>query len=308
MIAAVRADIGLEVRDVTERRDGYVTLDVEACGLCGTDLKILEDPPGHPYEPGVVLGHEIVGWHENRRYVVEPNITCGHCPSCRSGAWMDCDTFSTIGIFQDGGFAPRVRVPVSTLHEVSGLPQAVLAEPASCVVHALARAGLLETGERGPRDIAILGGGIIGQIFQAFLPGSVIEDPSPHRRSASPSAVLPGQLSAGSAEIVIDAYGSGLERAVDLVKPGGQIVLFGMNEKAAPNGPVPYLITRKEITVIGAYVGQGMFPRTIQMLPRLESVYRRCVKQYPLDAISQAVEDARAGTVVKAVIRPPEAC
>src|SRR5581483_8505351 len=38
-----------------------VVLDVEACGICGTDLQILSDPPGHPATVGVVIGHEFAG-------------------------------------------------------------------------------------------------------------------------------------------------------------------------------------------------------------------------------------------------------
>src|SRR5207247_3968155 len=38
-----------------------VVLDVEACGICGSDLQILSDPPRHPARAGVVLGHEFVG-------------------------------------------------------------------------------------------------------------------------------------------------------------------------------------------------------------------------------------------------------
>ncbi len=53
--------------DITERprpellRPDDVVLAVEMCGICGTDLKILERPQAHPATPGVILGHEILG-------------------------------------------------------------------------------------------------------------------------------------------------------------------------------------------------------------------------------------------------------
>ena len=53
--------------DITERprpellRPDDVVLAVETCGICGTDLKILERPQAHPATPGVILGHEILG-------------------------------------------------------------------------------------------------------------------------------------------------------------------------------------------------------------------------------------------------------
>lgn len=42
-------------------RGSDVLLKVEACGICGTDLKILTQPQGHPATPGIFLGHEFVG-------------------------------------------------------------------------------------------------------------------------------------------------------------------------------------------------------------------------------------------------------
>ncbi len=54
----------LEVEDRPEPSglaEDEVLLEVEGCGVCGTDLHILNDPPGHPATEGVILGHEIVG-------------------------------------------------------------------------------------------------------------------------------------------------------------------------------------------------------------------------------------------------------
>jgi threonine dehydrogenase-like Zn-dependent dehydrogenase len=62
--AAVLAEVGrlgLEERpEPALQAADEVLLEVEACGVCGTDLHILEDPPGHPANVGVVLGHEFV--------------------------------------------------------------------------------------------------------------------------------------------------------------------------------------------------------------------------------------------------------
>src|ERR1700730_3615629 len=67
-----------------------VLVEVEACGICGTDLHIVEDPPGHPATTGVVLGHEMVGRiveagaaasgaDVGTRVVVSPHVACHHC-------------------------------------------------------------------------------------------------------------------------------------------------------------------------------------------------------------------------------------
>ena len=55
-----RLDITQRARPELRRPDDVV-LAVEMCGICGTDLKILERPQAHPATPGVILGHEILG-------------------------------------------------------------------------------------------------------------------------------------------------------------------------------------------------------------------------------------------------------
>ena len=100
MQAAVLAEVGtlgLEERPLPQlTRRGDVLLDVECCGICGTDLHILSVPPGHPASVGVVLGHEILGLvrevgdsvtslRPGDRVVVAANTYCGQCPWCRRG-------------------------------------------------------------------------------------------------------------------------------------------------------------------------------------------------------------------------------
>ena len=78
-----------------ERPDD-VLLEVEAVGICGTDLHILHVPPGLRANPGIVLGHEytgrvvqvgdaVDGCGPGDRVVVDPNVTCGRCGYCRRG-------------------------------------------------------------------------------------------------------------------------------------------------------------------------------------------------------------------------------
>ena len=65
MRAAVFKGAGvLALEDVPEpvvEADDDVIIEVEACGICGSDLQILNVPPGHPADPGVILGHEFIG-------------------------------------------------------------------------------------------------------------------------------------------------------------------------------------------------------------------------------------------------------
>ena len=147
MKAAVFADVGrIAVEDRPEpriARPDDVVVDDEACGVCGTDLHILDVPPTHPATVGVILGHEIVGTIAEAgddvvslsvgdRVVVAPNLWCGQCAWCRRGRRNQCLNATTVGIFVDGGLAPSVRVPARACHPISReLPAhvAALAEP-----------------------------------------------------------------------------------------------------------------------------------------------------------------------------------
>jgi threonine dehydrogenase-like Zn-dependent dehydrogenase len=94
MRAAVFEGAGVvALRDVPEpviEAPDDVLIEVEACGVCGTDLQILNVPPGHPADPGVVMGHEFIGHvtaagpaalesglQIGQRVAVDPDPKCG---------------------------------------------------------------------------------------------------------------------------------------------------------------------------------------------------------------------------------------
>jgi len=141
----------LEIEDrpqPKELAEDEALLQVEGCGVCGTDLHILSDPPGHPATEGVILGHEIVArivdkgsevreFDLERRVIVDPNLKCGICSFCRKGLPNQCKNSTTIGIFLDGGFARFVKAPQKALHPIRNdvpLKEAVWGELLSCVL------------------------------------------------------------------------------------------------------------------------------------------------------------------------------
>jgi threonine dehydrogenase-like Zn-dependent dehydrogenase len=329
MPAAVLADVGrLEVVErPVPRVEGAVdvVLDVEACGICGTDLHILSVPPGHPATVGVVLGHEFAGrvadtgdavggLEPGRRVAVAPNVSCGACAACRRGARNQCERFTTHGVFVDGGLAPHVRVPASACHPISGeLPAhvAALAEPLSTVVHGARQAGVF------PGDVvAVVGAGPVGLMFVALLTlagASVVAvERAPERAALARTlgaveAVSPGEAddavraaSAGlGADVVVDAVGSQLSVALELVRAGGRIVLFGVDARARAE-VAQETITRHELTLVGSFVGQDVFPIAVRLLEQgrlgLDALVTHRIG---LDELPAAVEELRAGRAVK---------
>lgn len=95
---------------------GELLIAVTACGVCRTDLHVVDGDLPQPKLP-IVPGHEIVG----RVAALGPGVTgfmvgervgvpwlgatCGHCPYCRSGQENLCDTPLFTGYTRDGGFA-----------------------------------------------------------------------------------------------------------------------------------------------------------------------------------------------------------
>jgi propanol-preferring alcohol dehydrogenase len=88
---------------------GQVLLDVKACGVCRTDLHIVDAELPDPKLP-LVLGHQIVGVAEDGRRLGVPWLgwTDGECRYCRSGRENLCDRARFTGYHLDGGYAERV--------------------------------------------------------------------------------------------------------------------------------------------------------------------------------------------------------
>jgi len=108
----------LRAAEVTERPPGpgQVRLRVAACGVCRTDLHVIDGELTEPTLP-LILGHEIVGRVEERgdgatRFAVGDRVgvpwlgwTCGVCDYCRSGRENLCDRARFTGYQLDGGYA-----------------------------------------------------------------------------------------------------------------------------------------------------------------------------------------------------------
>ncbi|MBW9103045.1 zinc-dependent alcohol dehydrogenase family protein [Paraburkholderia phenoliruptrix] len=107
-------------REMAEPRPapGQLLIDVHACGVCRTDLHVIDGELAHPKQP-VIPGHEIVGTVAalgegvvgfsvgDRVGVPWTGHTCGHCRYCASGRENLCDDPGFTGYTIDGGYAER---------------------------------------------------------------------------------------------------------------------------------------------------------------------------------------------------------
>ncbi|MGB9682518.1 MAG: zinc-dependent alcohol dehydrogenase family protein [bacterium] len=327
----------LSIREVPEPRitkPDEVLIKVGLAGICGTDVHILEVPPGHPATPGVILGHEYVGIVQEKgpavknleigdRVVIDPNLTCGVCRYCRRGLPNMCENFTTLGIYIDGGFAQYNVAPSKALYKISKetpVERAALAEPLSCIVNAMRKLNL-QVGD----NVVLIGAGPMGLLFLLMLKAQgsgriiVIEPTSVRAKMAKElgaSVVLNPKevdvkkevlaLTEIGADIVIDAVGNQFETAINLVRRNGTILLFGMNENALPQIK-QILIPRYELKVFGSYISWFSFPQTVAILESGNVPVEKLVThKLPLRELKNGIDIMRKGEGVKILIDPNE--
>jgi len=218
---------------------GYVPVQSLYCGICSTDLarKFL------PYPLPQIIGHEVVGLHDDKPVTVE--INASHrarglqtaCPFCAGGMETQCPDRVTLGIDRlPGGFAPWFLAPIDAIHKLpDGIDPvtATLTEPFAAALHAVHASG--------PKNgrVAVLGPRRLGMLLLAALNGyrsdrnlsfeidALIRHPELERTSLAMGADRVVQLQNGSTErleskydIVFDTTGKpeGLHLALKLAK------------------------------------------------------------------------------------------
>ena len=230
-----------------------VVLRIAACGICGSDLHITEDPVPFGIGEGFVLGHEFAGdivaigsevanLRIGDRVAVVPMRGCGHCEACRRGDPARCAEMVLIG----GGYAEYATVAARQCHILAdeiALEDGALAEPLSVALHCIVRSGMK------PGDsVAILGAGPIGLLvaFWARRMGAshvVVADINDHQRErafglGATGFVLSGdrlsenlaEACGGAPDIVFECVGKRglLGAAVAAVRLQGTVVGVGL--------------------------------------------------------------------------------
>ncbi len=313
-----------------ERPDDVV-IRVEACGVCGSDLKVMAVPPGHPSTPPVVLGHEFIGRvvevgpaagdvKVGMRVAVDPDPKCGACAYCRAGRPENCLNVVALGVYADGALAELVRAPAASvfpLAESVPLETAALIEPLACVVNAVNNRALPRPGE----SAVVFGAGTIGCLFVALLRAGgaspvVVVEPSearwPVARAVGADATLtPGdfaqrrsELLPLGADIIVDAVGSQLATAIDHAAMGGRIVLFGQDANVV--APVKqYTITERSLTILGTYITHYTFPTAIRLVESGALPLAPIVTHVlPLERTLEGLDLLRSGVATKVVLTP----
>ena len=244
---AARFDAGsqkLTVEDVPVPEPGPndVRVRVEACGICLSDVHLIEGTlpgplpvvtPGHE-SAGVVdaLGDQVTGWSVGDRVVLAGGRPCGGCRMCVQGRLTDCESFHIMGFNFDGAWAQYVVVRPETMTPIpDGMPfpeAAILADAVSTPYAALTSRAELKPGQ----SIGLWGIGGLGvhavQVARMVGAAPIIAvDPLESARERALALGADVALDPTSEDVPARVFeltgGSMLDVAVDLV--GANVVL-----------------------------------------------------------------------------------
>ncbi|SEA83514.1 zinc-dependent alcohol dehydrogenase [Rubrimonas cliftonensis] len=263
----------LEVLEVSRPvpSEGEELVRVEAVGVCGSDMHaFLGHDPRRPAP--LILGHEAAGVidggpRDGLRVTVNPLVTCGACPACRTGRDNLCPSRQIISMPpREGAFAGWVAMPSRNLVAIPEdvrTEAAALTEPLACGWHGvkLARRALAAAGDGPASRALVLGGGAIGLGAALSLAAQGVEDVTIVEPNALRRTVLiercgqraVAQETAGGFDVVIDGVGFAATRASASrqTRPGGVIVHIGLGEDEG--GLDVRRMTLQEIAFIGTY-------------------------------------------------------
>ena len=310
---AVRYENGaVRVIDAGEPRGEGVRVRVTSCGICGSDLAMLD--AGFPMAG--IPGHEIAGvLADGTPVAIEPVAPCGACERCRTGDYQVCrlGVEMIYGVGRNGGMASEILVPARCLVALPrGLDprHASLIEPLAVAVHGLRRAGI-----RGGERVAIVGGGAIGlcAVAAAVAAGCIVFLAARHDRQREVGARLGAQsLGAQEADVAIDCAGSteSLAQCAEVLRPNGMLLLL-----AAAWGPLAlpgFVFVAKELALsVSSMYGRSAQGRDIDaaaalLAARPELGELLITHRFPLEAAAEAFLTARdrAAGAIKVVLEP----
>lgn len=296
--------------------DGEAIVRVVTAGICNTDLEILRGYAGF----SGTLGHEFVGIVESSpvstqigtRVVGEINAGCGRCPDCLKGDSRHCPERNVLGIIgRDGAFANYLKLPARNLLAVPENVtdrQAVFTEPLAAACEIIDQVGI------SPQDrVAVIGDGKLGQLIARVLKttGCHLSLMGKHegKLQLAQKAGIETLLNADARppyDIVVEASGSptGLERALELVRPRGTVVL-----KSTVSDKVFINTTRivvDEIQVLGSRCGR--FEAALDLLARNAIDVEPLISaEYSLGAGVNAMKFAAQPGVMKVLLKIDQA-
>lgn len=331
VLTALSKPLVIKQVPVPEIAEDEVLVETKFCGVCGTDLHIVEGfgyvprlphIPGH--EPsGIVskVGKTVKNISPGDRVVPYLFATCGRCWYCRQGRDSMCANLGGIlGVTTNGGFAQFFKAPARNVFRVpEPVPLEVGALTADAVVtsvHAVYDRGNVHSA----RSAAVIGAGGVGQVIVQLLKDLglyvVGVSRSDSKLEAAKNAGADETVRAGDPamgakvrkrfedglDVVFDCVGSkeSMTDALETVKRCGRIVIVGEEEAQFPATSTQ--IAQRELEVVGSRNGSRRnMELGLQLLAK--GVVRPLVSDvFTLDRINEAFEKVRRGAAGRVVV------
>lgn len=273
---------------------GELVIDVQAVGICGSDVHGYKGATGRR-KPPIVMGHEFSGvvsstgegvsrFKPGDRVVAQPLLSCGECYNCLAGLTNICINRSGLGMNINGAYAERVKVRegmVYPLPDEMSWEQGAMVEPLAVAMRAvnLTPMKLLDT-------VVVIGAGTIGllTLLAARKAGAgrlIVTDVSTRRLSIAaqlgadvtinvaeqdPVERVHAETGGPGAHSVIEAVGltSTVQQSLALVRTGGHVTWIG-NSQPVVELNMQQVVTR-EISIKGAYGFNDEFARSIEAI------------------------------------------
>jgi propanol-preferring alcohol dehydrogenase len=315
----------LEWTELPDRQPGpgEIRVKVGACGVCRTDLHVVDGELPDPRLP-IIPGHEIVGRIDvigagaNELHVGERvgipwlGHTCGVCPYCIGGHENLCDHPLFTGYTRDGGFATAAITDARYAFPLGEAGDDVSLAPLLC-------AGLI-----GWRSLVIAGEGrklglygfgaaahIVAQVAK-WQGRSVFAFTRPQDDAAQAFARRLGATWAGGSDemppepldaaIIYAPAGDLVPLALKAVRKGGRVVCAGIHMSDIPSFPYRLLWEERQLVSVSNLTRQDGID-FLRLAPQIGIVTQ--TSRYLLDQANQALADLRAGRFEGAAVLVP---
>jgi alcohol dehydrogenase, propanol-preferring len=323
VLERIREPLKLLERADPEPAEGEVRVKVAACGVCRTDLHVVDGELPNPKLP-IIPGHEIVGRidllgrHVNglapgmRVGIPWLGRTCGHCRYCREGRENLCDHPLFTGYTRDGGYATHVVADARYVFRLPENGDDVASAPLLC-------AGLI-----GWRSLRLAGDGkkigfygfgaaahIIAQVAR-WQGRDVFAFTRSGDAAAQSFARKLGACWAGSSEdmppeeldcaIIYAPVGALVPAALRAVRKGGRVVCAGIHMSDIPSFPYAILWEERELLSVANLTRQDG-DEFFSIVPKA-GIATQTVP-YPLTAANDALSDLRDGRLQGAAVLIP---
>jgi 2-desacetyl-2-hydroxyethyl bacteriochlorophyllide A dehydrogenase len=319
-------EVTVETVDDPTPASGEVVVEVAACGLCGTDLHILEGEfaPSLPVIPGHEFAGQVVardtnalGVSDGDRVAVDPSLYCHQCHYCRIGHNNLCQRWGAIGVTASGGAAQYVAVPAANCVQLPDhieTADATLIEPLSCAVR-----GYDVLKSQLGAHVLIYGAGTMGLMMLELAKRTGAASVDVVELSAE-RLTLARDLGCSNAvtsadeierpfgwELVVDATGNGraIQDGLERVGPAGTFLQFGVADYATRVTIDPFRIYNKEITITGSMAVLHSYERAAELFATgVLDPGTFITDRLPLQDYAVAIERFASGAGLKTQVLP----